>query len=73
VATDTTTKSRQNRHQRRTTARLQRGGRMDRADLVSIANALIEADATATGATLVLPDGETIYLSADLLRRGGSA
>jgi hypothetical protein len=35
--------------------------------------ALAEVDPTVSGATLILPDGQTIYLDAALLRQGGRA
>jgi hypothetical protein len=43
----------------------------DRSTLVGIVAALASADDTLVGTTIIMPDGETYYIDADALRRGG--
>jgi hypothetical protein len=45
----------------------------DHATLVRIAAALVEADATVSGVTIVTPEGNINHIDADTLRRGGRA
>jgi hypothetical protein len=44
-----------------------------RADLLRIVASLVEADETASGATVITADGQVSHLDAATLRRGGSA
>lgn len=46
---------------------------LDRAALLRIAEAMLEADQTTSGATLIEPSGEVTYIAAATLRRGGRA
>ncbi|MGC1412837.1 MAG: hypothetical protein WA864_28300 [Acetobacteraceae bacterium] len=46
---------------------------LDRDDLVKTVAALVEADQTLGGATLILATGETVHFDAAMLRRGGRA
>jgi hypothetical protein len=70
-----------NRQQRRAAAsrhrrRLMDGDQiiaLDRDDLVKTVAALVEADQTLGGATLILATGETVHFDAAMLRRGGRA
>jgi hypothetical protein len=45
----------------------------DWADLLRIVAAMVEADETVSGATVITADGEVSHVDAALLRRGGSA
>jgi hypothetical protein len=55
-----------NRRQRRAHAAQERKG-IERADMLKLATYYLAniADSTATGATVVMPNGEMLYLSAD--------
>jgi hypothetical protein len=46
---------------------------LDQLTRMRLAAALIEADGSVSGLTLVTPDGEVTYLDAEVLRRGGRA
>ena len=45
----------------------------DRADLLRTVAAMVEADETVSGATVITADSEVSHLDAATLRRGGSA
>lgn len=46
-------------------------GIFDRADLLRLVAALVDADGSVSGITLISPDGELSYVDAEMLRRGG--
>jgi hypothetical protein len=46
---------------------------LNRADLLRIVAAMVEADETVSGATIITADGEVSYVDATMLRRGGQA
>ena len=43
----------------------------DRAEALRIACDILRTDSTATGVTLITPDGEVSYVDGELFRRGG--
>jgi hypothetical protein len=45
----------------------------DRADLLRFVAAMVEADETVSGATVITADGDVSRVDAAMLRRGGSA
>ena len=45
---------------------------LDRADLLRPAAALVDADGSVSGNTVITPDGELSYIDGGALRRGGS-
>lgn len=62
------------RRQQRETTRAQRHhDRRVRTLALRTFAALAEADDTISGATMILPDGTSEYLDADLMRQGGRA
>jgi phage-related protein len=46
---------------------------MSLAEIIRIVHALIEADDTVSGATVVMPNGKKRYIDAATLRQGGAA
>jgi len=65
-----------NRHERRKAEAIRRqrpAPSEDRATIMQLAVEAILASDTASGATLILPGGETLFLDRDQLERGGRA
>jgi hypothetical protein len=44
---------------------------LNRADLLRIVSAMVEADNTVSGATIITADGKISYVDAAMMRRGG--
>jgi hypothetical protein len=43
------------------------------AEIVAVLKSLVDADATISGATVFMPDGDVRYIDADTLWQGGAA